>query len=643
MISYENIVLKSTSLGNESLIPDIAGESSLPFFHSGENFKPEMLPRLGEGLLASKLPYTMQDGYDRCFKDREYKAIVLENEYLKAVFLPQFGARLWSLYDKKKKADIIYKNDVLVFANLGLRNAWFAGGVEWNAAVRGHGYFTCDDIFCEFEKAKDGRDILKVFQYVATRGIVYVMRFALDEDKLCVNITVHNTNDKPSYMYWWSNIAVEQKKSSRVLVPTNKSFVTSYRDGGFVISHLDVPYIDGVDVSYPAAAETSKDYFYDIPKENNKWQYSVDDSNLGLLHYSTKELIGRKLFVWGQNQGGDHWNKWLTESRDYLEVQAGLLETQFQHFIMEANDKISWTEVYTAYELKNNSYDGDYDSIKDEVDGYVGKQNISFDFFNEPQSALLVHMGDGKAALHEKFTGKKLTDLCDFPEESIGEKEKYYGDLADGMVKGEDYKISYCGDRQVAELILAKEERTGLDNYLLGINFYINGDYENTVKYLTLALDGKQKALAAISLALYYGNHTEDGEKAYGYAKLATETEPCNKGILITYASLAIRYKKFDDCMEKILANPENVKTGRLNMYLSSCYIARGELEKAREILVPGLVVPDIREGEYSLGDTYIELYRQIIKRDENRTDEITNEEVLEKYPLAYELDFRMH
>ena len=37
----------------------------------------------------------------------------------------------------------------------------------------------------------------------------------------------------------------------------------------------------------------------------------MEKDGIGLLEFSTPELMGRKLFLWGQGQGGRNWNSWL--------------------------------------------------------------------------------------------------------------------------------------------------------------------------------------------------------------------------------------------------------------------------------------------------------------------------------------------
>ena len=52
---------------------------------------------IGYGMMSDGLPYTLQDNYDTPEEELTFQSAVLENEYLKAVFLPEIGGRLWSL------------------------------------------------------------------------------------------------------------------------------------------------------------------------------------------------------------------------------------------------------------------------------------------------------------------------------------------------------------------------------------------------------------------------------------------------------------------------------------------------------------------------------------------------------------------
>ena len=78
--------------------------------------------------------------------------------------MPTRGGRLWTLYDKRHKKNIIYKNDVIRFRNLAIRNAWFSGGVEWNCGVIGHSPFTCSQMYCAVVKGANGEESFRVLK-----------------------------------------------------------------------------------------------------------------------------------------------------------------------------------------------------------------------------------------------------------------------------------------------------------------------------------------------------------------------------------------------------------------------------------------------------------------------------------------------
>ena len=58
-------------------------------------------------------PYNMQDHLSRKLEKVTYKAIHLENEYLKRTCLPELGGRLHSVFDKTSNREVIHKNEVI--------------------------------------------------------------------------------------------------------------------------------------------------------------------------------------------------------------------------------------------------------------------------------------------------------------------------------------------------------------------------------------------------------------------------------------------------------------------------------------------------------------------------------------------------
>ena len=116
----------------------LEGTSPLPVFHDksevnvsvDKNF-PDFL-KVDLGGRSPVLPYKMQDRYSRKRVPIKMKSIVMENEFLKAVFWPENGGRLYSLFDKVNNRELLMSNPVYQPGNLALRNAWLSGGIEWN-------------------------------------------------------------------------------------------------------------------------------------------------------------------------------------------------------------------------------------------------------------------------------------------------------------------------------------------------------------------------------------------------------------------------------------------------------------------------------------------------------------------------------
>lgn len=643
MLNFEKITIKSADLGKCNNIPDITAPKNPLWFTCDESVSEKERELIGAGMVASVLPYKIQNSYDRNLIPRQYTAAVLENEYLRAEFLPEFGGRLWSLYDKKLEKDIIYKNDALIFANLALRNAWFAGGVEWNVGIRGHSHFTCSPLFTQKVKGKLGHDILRMYEYEEIRGLVYCLEATLEHDKLLINVTVKNTKNEPVYMYWWSNIAVEQKKGTRFFVPTDRSFVTSYRDGGFCISKVDVPYLDGKDTSDPYHAYDAIDYFFDIPDENKKWISSIEADGKGLLQYSDKRLFGRKAFLWGSIPGGQHWNEWLTDGRDYYEIQAGLCKTQFEHFYIGAGEEITWNEAYCGIDV--GSSEGDYFEICKKIDREVPEKLDFAQIFTQQTVESPVIYGRGKGYLHEKIRDVRFHEKCNFPIESVGENEQYYLDILNGKSSSGDENTEFICGREWRTLIEEKGQLSAFDKYILSLICYRDAEYEDALKYLTDSVSQEEKYYSLTAIALLLSNVYEKHKEALGYAKRALELVPGNISVAVKYGEIAIKCGEYEEFIKYFnTASSEIQKNGRLKMYMGQCLVEAGDTDRAKEYINEKLVVEDFKEGEYSVSGIWVKLYKKEMARMRKCCeDDISDKDVLAEHPLPYDIDFRMH
>lgn len=88
-LRFETKKIRMADLGKESCVPDLLGELTMQNqleFHLDET--DEIYE--GYGRVKSAYPYRQRNTYTRELKEMEIHTAVLENRYLKAVFLPEF-------------------------------------------------------------------------------------------------------------------------------------------------------------------------------------------------------------------------------------------------------------------------------------------------------------------------------------------------------------------------------------------------------------------------------------------------------------------------------------------------------------------------------------------------------------------------
>lgn len=211
--------MPAASLGAENPLPPLAPHDRLHRVANLDELPPQMRENVEYGVLRNALPTLDQDGYDREPAERAFPSLVLENAHLRATILPSLGGRLYSLVHKASDQELLYRNPVFQPANLALRNAWFAGGVEWNLGSTGHWTGTCAPMHAARVEGPDGTPMLRLWEWERTRNLVTQLDFWLpeDSDQLYVGARIQNPSSEPVPAYWWSNIAVEQSPETRVL------------------------------------------------------------------------------------------------------------------------------------------------------------------------------------------------------------------------------------------------------------------------------------------------------------------------------------------------------------------------------------------------------------------------------------------
>ena len=83
-------------------------------------------------------PYFRFDGYEAVGQNKEWKTVVLENEWISVTVFPEVGGKVWGAIDKTRGLEFVYYNHVVKFRDIAMRGAWTSGGIEFNFGIIGH-------------------------------------------------------------------------------------------------------------------------------------------------------------------------------------------------------------------------------------------------------------------------------------------------------------------------------------------------------------------------------------------------------------------------------------------------------------------------------------------------------------------------
>ena len=569
---------------------------------------------------------------------------------------------IWSLYDKVAKRELLYKNETIHFGNLSLRNAWFCGGVEWNVSIKGHNPLTCSPVFAAVLE-KDGESGLRLYEFERKREIVYSLDVWLPKgaEFLLVHTRIENTDIKEKYTYWWSNIAVPQTEGLRIAVPAETAYVSTYRQDGYFLDFCEMPRYQGTDITIPEKSSQSYDFFYRT-EERQKYIAAINPDGYGLLETSTDELQGRKLFVWGQGNGGKNWNEFLTKKGDaYAEIQAGLAETQLEHLIIPPSCTWEWTEAFSSVQLERlpESYKDFCGETEEEIRkkyprGISAELKRAYSRYKDAKFVRVVCNGSGWGALKElersRAKQSPLSRFCIFPSETLSEKQKPFINLLENGVFPEVSPDcppkAYCVTEAIRNTMRLSvniaPNWTAL--YHFGVMLYAAGETESARNAWEESLKLRENAWAYRNLAMLYRNEYGDKKRAAELMEKAVSLKRDCKALWIDFAETLLGAGKYSEWLEREQKIPKGISANsRLQMYKAMCLLRLNEPEKAAEIIDDKFILEDVKEGEFSISALWNEIYGAIIAKKYRLADKTEILLAMEKeYPLR-NLDFRMH
>jgi hypothetical protein len=414
---------------------------------------------LGKNCGRRIYPYNMQDDYSRNCTEDELDSIILENDILKATFLPTLGGRLISLYDKELDRELLYDSKHIQSCNLASRNAWFSGGIEFNVGQYGHSLLTMDNVFAASVADEDGDEFLRIGEYEKMHGVYYHIDFHLPPNShfLYIKGEVTNLDDCSKSFYTWVNIALKQTKHTRVFSSTrNALFLNPFIDEQVhSYSKITLPTISdfkNMDASYPANFPFSNEYFFTCKENKVPYEATIETDGVGVVDFSTSSLNARKMFCWGVQNGGKRWQQYLNGNKenDYFEAQAGMAATQLHGEFIASNETKTFTQAIGSiitdstftqnsdYNLADNSMHDSIDELLNNLDiDEIGKK---LDKKCNIKCTKILNEGSSFAKLNAQNLKYELPNSYDFLLSETNPNERVFESIIDLTYK---YDLSH--------------------------------------------------------------------------------------------------------------------------------------------------------------------------------------------------------
>ncbi|NNC11470.1 DUF5107 domain-containing protein [Planctomonas sp. JC2975] len=667
-VAVDEITMPSGDLGPTDPLPPIAGSGDLHKDAGGEGLDDEMRFGLGYGKVDTVLPYLMQDGYSRDLEERRHPIAVLEDERMRAEFLIGLGGRLWSLVDKRTGRELLHKNPVFRPANLALRNAWFAGGVEWNLGTTGHWPLTCSPLHTARVRRPDGTEVLRMYEYERMRGLVVRIDASLAPDAplLVVTVTIRNPRDAEVPVYWWSNIAVPERDDVRVVAPAESAYRFGYEGTLSVVPFPDAAG-DGVDRSHTTRSRDAADYFFELNRTTLPWIAALDGEGAGLFHASTPRLRGRKLFLWGSGAGSAHWQRWLTDGEHpYLEIQAGLARTQLEHLPMPANSSWRWTEVYGLAEAEADAVHGSWSdavaAAAKAVERVGAPQVLAREEARDDRDDEVVDVlqrASGWGALEDArraSTGEPALSTADTPfmAGDLGPEQGWWltalngaspddaSASADAAIDPTAAPLSYQSDQAWAVAVDSTDGWLALLH--AGVLAIARGDWAAATDAWRASAADTDNGWAWRNLAVAAMRDGAPAAAADAYAH-ARSLLPHLLPISIEAVGQLLDSDRATDALTLIGSLDAVHRTdGRIRYAEARASLAVGDVERCGRVLDDGIEIADLKEGEASLDGLWLDYQvARLAALDGVPADETLRARAAREFPPPARYDFRMH
>ncbi len=367
------------------------GEIIIPtYLPAAPNKNPMFLEkRVYQGSSGKVYPLPFTDRIAEKPVDRAWKAIWIENEFLRALVLPEIGGRIHALQDKTNGYNLIYNQSVIKPALVGLAGPWISGGIEFNWPQH-HRPATFLPVDFEIEERLDGSKIVWCSDHDPMTRMKGMHGVCLRPGCACLELIVraHNRTPFTQTFLWWANVATRVHESYQSFFPPDVSYVADHARRSMSEYPLCAGRYYGVNYGERARSGTPKSeyprqfvpphcggkapvayapndlsFYANIPVPTSYMcMGSKEDffggydhaAQAGLVHFANHHISpGKKQWTWGNHDFGYAWDRNLTdpdskgEYAPYIEIMAGVYtDNQPDFSFLQPGETKTWSQYW---------------------------------------------------------------------------------------------------------------------------------------------------------------------------------------------------------------------------------------------------------------------------------------------------------
>jgi tetratricopeptide (TPR) repeat protein len=350
--------------------------------------------RVYQGSSGKVYPLPFTDRISETAVDRKWKAIWIENRYIRALVLPEIGGRIHVLQDKTNGYDVIYRQPVIKPALVGLAGPWISGGIEFNWPQH-HRPATFLSLDFEIEQHPDGSKTIWCSDHDPMCRMKGMHGVCLHPGKSFLELKVRAYNRTPfvQTFLWWANVATRVHEAYQSFFPPDVYYVADHArrsmseyplaEGFYygvhygergergissneVPSQFVPPHCPGAKnkpAEMPDYAPNDLSFYGNIPVPTSYmclgsrqdffggYDYKA---RAGIVHIANHHISpGKKQWTWGNHDFGYAWDRNLTDADaagefgPYIEIMAGVYtDNQPDFSFLQPGETKSWSQYW---------------------------------------------------------------------------------------------------------------------------------------------------------------------------------------------------------------------------------------------------------------------------------------------------------